>query len=441
MDIIVEPSAGGKSRIMSIMEKLRVGVVPLPVYLVLAAVVVGAVTVGKLPKDMIGGFAIILTVGILLGHLGQKIPILNKIGGAAILCLFVPSALVYFGVFSKPVVEASNALMKTSNFLYVYIACLVVGSILGMNRKILIQGFIKMFIPLIVGTIAAVGAGVGVAMLFGYNPWDAYLYIVTPIIGGGIGEGILPLSMSYGQITGQAQESYISQLIPAALLGNIVAIVCAGLMKRWGDRNPKINGNGLLVRTGEDKELLAQQNAEKPVEFPLMASGLLMACVFFIFGLFLSSFIGIPGPIIMIFAAAIIKALNIMPPRMEQGAHQMYKFMTGGITYPLLVGLGIGYVPFGDMVSHFTIPYFIICITTVLAMMASGFFVGKLLKMYEMEAAIVTGCHSGLGGTGDVAILSASDRMNLMPFAQISTRIGGAVMVVIATMVMKAIHG
>jgi len=52
----------------------------------------------------------------------------------------------------------------------------------------------------------------------------------------------------------------------------------------------------------------------------------------------------------------------------------------------------------------------------------------------------VTACHSGLGGTGDVAILSASNRMGLMPFAQISTRIGGAIMIVIATFLMKWLY-
>jgi Na+/citrate or Na+/malate symporter len=61
--------------------------------------------------------------------------------------------------------------------------------------------------------------------------------------------------------------------------------------------------------------------------------------------------------------------------------------------------------------------------------MATGAFVGRLLGMYPIEAAIINACHSGQGGTGDVAILTAANRMQLMPFAQIATRIGGAVTV------------
>ena len=133
--------------------------------------------------------------------------------------------------------EAVTTLMKTSNFLYLYISCLVAGSILGMNRKVLIQGFTRMFVPLVLGTLAAVAAGVAVGMLFGYGAKHTFFYIVVPIIGGGIGEGILPLSLAYSQILGSSAESFVSQMIPAAVIGNIVAIVCAGLMKRLGEKS------------------------------------------------------------------------------------------------------------------------------------------------------------------------------------------------------------
>ena len=60
--------------------------------------------------------------------------------------------------------------------------------------------------------------------------------------------------------------------------------------------------------------------------------------------------------------------------------------------------------------------------------------------MYPIDAAIVTACHSGQGGTGDVAILSAANRMQLMPFAQIATRIGGAITVTVTLVLLAHLH-
>jgi malate:Na+ symporter len=119
----------------------------------------------------------------------------------------------------------------------------------------------------------------------------------------------------------------------------------------------------------------------------------------------------------------------------------MYRFIATNLTWPLLVGLGVLYMPWKDVVAAVTPAYIAICASTVLAMVTSGFFVGKMMNMYPIESAIVTACHSGLGGTGDVAILSAANRMGLMPFAQVSTRLGGASMIVIATVLLKMTTG
>jgi Na+/citrate or Na+/malate symporter len=72
--------------------------------------------------------------------------------------------------------------------------------------------------------------------------------------------------------------------------------------------------------------------------------------------------------------------------------------------------------------------------------MATGFFVGRKMNMYPIESAIINACHSGQGGTGDVAILTAANRMQLMPFAQIATRIGGAITVTLTLLAMAKLH-
>jgi len=168
-----------------------------------------------------------------------------------------------------------------------------------------------------------------------------------------------------------------------------------------------------------------------------LGEGLLIACTFFIVGTLGQKFIGVPGPVIMILFATLIKCLKVMPHKMEDGAHNLYKFISTSLTWPLMVGLGMLYIPLEDVVKIVTPAYVIVCASVVFVMILSGYFVGKLMKMYPVDAAIVTGCHSGLGGTGDVAILSASKRMALMPFAQVATRIGGVSTVILASLLLK----
>lgn len=82
--------------------------------------------------------------------------------------------------------------------------------------------------------------------------------------------------------------------------------------------------------------------------------------------------------------------------------------------------------PWQELVNAFTLTNLLVIVSTVSALVATGFWLVKD-RMHPIDVAIVSCCQSGQGGTGDVAILTAGNRMSLMPFAQIATRIGGAI--------------
>ena len=94
------------------------------------------------------------------------------------------------------------------------------------------------------------------------------------------------------------------------------------------------------------------------------------------------------------------------------------------------------------MVSSFSLTYLILCGVTVLGAFFGAALVGRLVGFYPVEAGITAGlCMSNMGGTGDVAVLSAADRMELMPFAQISSRLGGAIILLLGSLMLSTLGG
>lgn len=419
---------------------IKVGSVPLPVYIALSIVIVITGLLQQLPVNMLGGFAVILVMGWLLGTIGANIPFLKNFGGPAILSLLVPSILVFFNLVNKNIMGSAQILMKDANFLYFYIACLVCGSILGMNRKILVQGLFRMIIPMLLGMTFAMGIGTLVGVLLGLEWQHTLFYIVTPVLAGGIGEGILPLSLGYSAITGLGSEQLVAQLIPATIIGNFFAIMCTALLSSWGEKRPDLSGNGQLVKVGQTDDMKdALKEGSGELDLKKMGAGVLTACTLFIAGGLLQHFTGFPGPVLMIVLAAILKYLNVVPLETQQGSKQLYLFISGNFTFPVMAGLGLLYIPLKDVVGTLSIQYFLVVISVVFTVIATGFVVSRFMNMYPIEAAIISACQSGMGGTGDVAILSTANRMNLMPFAQVATRLGGAITVIVMTGIFRLI--
>ena len=94
---------------------------------------------------------------------------------------------------------------------------------------------------------------------------------------------------------------------------------------------------------------------------------------------------------------AFLKYLNVVPKETQRGSKQLYKFISGNFTFPLMVGLGMLYIPLKDVVGMLSWQYFVVVISVVFTVIATGFFVSRFMNMNPVEAAIVSACQSGMG--------------------------------------------
>lgn len=408
---------------------IRIGIIPLPIYVVAGALIAGLLATGKLPNEISVAIVVFAFFGFTLAEIGKRLPLVRHIGAAAIFATFVPSALVYYKVLPEPIVKMTTDFTKASNFLYLFIASIIVGSILSMDRTVLIKGFLKIFVPLAAGTVAAGAVGTAVGTLLGLGAYHSFFFIVVPIMAGGVGEGAIPLSIGYAEILHQDQGQLFATVLPPVMLGSLTAIILAGTLNFVGKRYPHLTGEGRL-QPGEHGEMPAAPEAVgSSVDVNQIAAAGVTALTLYLLGILCHRLFGLPAPVAMLFLAVLVKLTQAVSPQLQEGAFVVYKFFSTAVTYPLLFAIGVSLTPWDKLVASFNLPTLLTIVATVSTLMATGALVGRWLKMYPIEAAIVNACHSGQGGTGDVAILTAANRMALMPFAQLATRIGGAITV------------
>ncbi|MUG30659.1 2-hydroxycarboxylate transporter family protein [Aeromonas salmonicida] len=428
-----------KERWWYIMDTWKVGIIPLPLFILAGVLIAIDCLGGKLPSDIVVMVATLAFFGFACGEFGKRLPIVGKLGAAAICATFIPSALVYYGLLPDSVVESTIKFYKSTNILYLYICCIIVGSIMSMNRQVLIQGFLRIFFPMLCGEIVGMIVGMGVGLALGLEPFQIFFFIILPIMAGGVGEGAIPLSIGYATLLHMDQGVALGRILPMVMLGSLTAIIIAGCLNQLGKRYPHLTGEGQLIpnsNSRDDKITNLSGAFTGKTDVTTLASGVLLAVLLYMLGMLGHELIGLPAPVGMLFIAVLVKLTHGVSPRILEGSQVVYKFFQTSVTYPVLFAVGVAITPWQELVNAFTLTNLLVIISTVSALVVTGFFVGKKIGMYPIDVAIVSCCQSGQGGTGDVAILTAGNRMSLMPFAQIATRIGGAINVSIALLVL-----
>ncbi|MFT0132806.1 2-hydroxycarboxylate transporter family protein [Candidatus Enterenecus avicola] len=422
---------------MNKLKTMTISGISLPLYLFFMVVIFTAIALDKLPLNMVGISILLVALGHLLYFIGEKLPIMNSyLGGGSVFTLLGATLLASFHLVPTKVIDAVSDFMGGGfGFLDFYIAALICGSILGMNRNLLVKASTK-FIPVALITMVVGFFSVGlVGMLLGNGFADSVMYVSLPMMSGGMGAGITPLSQIYADgLANGNQAAIFSQLAPAVTFGNILAIIGALFIAKAFAKT-KYNGHGTLINA-------TKEELEKPkitLDAQQIGVGMLFSFSLLVVGAILSDFFPkIHEYAFMIVIVFILKALNIVPKKLEDSVVMFNNVVMTNLTHAVLAGIGLALIDLSTLASAFTWQFVVLCLTSVVSMGAASWFFGMVLGMYPVETAIGAGMiNNSMGGTGNIAVLSASDRMEMIAFAQMANRLCGAIVLILGGILIR----
>lgn len=413
----------------------------MPLYLLLgtSVVVLIATYFGTLPKDLVGGFALMFAIGMILNEIGDRIPIWNEyVGGGLVLTFLGSAALVYYKLIPEDYVGAMNTIMDDQDFLTFFIIVLITGSILGLDRKLLIKSFVGYIPAILGGLVGAFILGILGGLLFGINPAEVALKYVLPIMGGGNGGGAVPLSQMYETVTGRPKAEYYAFAIAILTIANIFAIITAAVLNKIGKIKPELTGDGkTLMRKSSEIQV-----EEKSVKATMknIGAGLVVTLAFYALGglfagkIFPKIFgVAIHRLAYTIIFVALANALGLIPDEVRAGTKKLQSFFTAAFIVVIMVGVGVD-TDLADLINAITFTNVIMAGLIVVGAILGSAMMGYVVGFYPIDSAVTAGlCMANRGGSGDLAVLGAANRMDLMSYAQLSSRLGGGLVLIIAS--------
>jgi len=363
---------------------------------------------GLTATTFIATFAFLMSVGGIFFWLGDTIPFVNKyLGGACILPLFGASALNFFGLVPETLQKGVNVLMN-GGFQDAYIACLLVGAVLVMDRKVLLSATAR-YMPAIIGSqvFALLFCMLG-GLVTGFGPFEALFNVGAPCMSGGSAGAITTIPKLYSDLTGTDKSDR------------------AGSPHSY----PSILRKSVVTMETQAKEKLPATSDN----YKHLAGGLFMCFAIYEAGNLLGRLPGlniIAGLAWSIIIAIVIKCTGILDSRVGNYCTYAMNFNLRALLPTLIAGIGIKSLKLTDLTTYFSPAALLVIFLGVLGAFIGACLFGHIFGLYAFETGVTAGlCCCNIGGSGDLAVLSACNRMELLAFSSISTRIGGALMVV-----------
>mgnify|MGYP000110635228 FL=1 len=401
----------------------------IPLYLGILALVVVCMYMDCLPAGLVGGMIALMVLGEGLNFLGNHTPVVKTYLGGSVICILGAAVIQALGLIPEQTHEILDNFVHKEGFLVFYISALITGSLFNIDRGLLIRATVKLLPTAVISLAVGVILSGLLGMVMGDSFLEGILYIGIPMTSGGMTAGAVPLSAMYSSVLGTDAGQILTRIAPATVLGNCVAIIFGGLANNIGERKPSLTGNGCLVNDGHE---VKKQPPMKPT-FALLCTGLIISMAFYELGALCHHFISIvPTYAWMIVAVVIVKGTGILSERLEDAAREWGQFAIHSWTAAALTGIGATLIDL-KTILHTITPFYLLSVVLIVgAITLTAGLIGIKMGFYPLESSIAAGmCTTNMGGSGNVAVLSSSKRMELLPFAQIVTRSCGALMLTI----------
>ncbi|MEG2204610.1 MAG: 2-hydroxycarboxylate transporter family protein, partial [Oscillospiraceae bacterium] len=326
-----------------------------------------------------------------------------------------------------------------------YIIVLMTGALLSVNRVHLIKTLKRCGPVFLAAAVCATGFGLLGGKMVGMSMGETLSYFILPNLGGGNGAGAVPMADIFNQITGTPAKDYYAKALAILTLGSTIALIFGVVLNRIGQMIPGLAGDGKTLLRDSTKETKLEGAGEVEYEPSRLdiANAFLVAASFYTVANILGKWLlpNIGGVIIhplayLIVLLTLANVFNIVPENLQAASNVLGDFVVEKMAPFCFAGLGIAVTDFSEFVAAITFQNFFVCFMIILGVVIGSGIIAQLVGFYPIDAIIAAGLTcSNRGDSADVILLSATGRMGLMPYAQVMSRLGGAVILALSSVV------
>lgn len=425
------------------MRRISIFGFPVSYFAVFMVIVLAATYMGMLNNDVVGAVALLCVWGYFFAYIGKKIPVFGSLfGGAVLLPLFGGALLVYFHLIPHQYLNSIHGVMG-SGAINIFIGAIIVGSILSMNRKILLSSILRLLPVMLISLVMAVIFILLGCLITRSTIHDGLFMTGIPNFTGGSSGALVVVPTIYHHLVHESLGSLAGRFIVIMNISNVICILYAGVLNKIGKNHPEWTGYGQLMKAAHTNNETDKSQAKADKEkltmnkgIPMLGRGLLTSIVFLTLGNILATFLPklnfIAWTSLIVVAAKLIGCIN---DDLCKSTALWQRFCIKNFLFFLITCVGISSLDLTQLFKYLNWKTLVIVFLAVTGSVLGSMISAKWFGLYPIDAMIsIGGNMPSVGGSGAVATLSTAERMNLMAFATIANRIGGALVIVLISL-------